>query len=158
MKLTIELLATWFRLGHLKPAPGTWGTLGGIPVVLFLNLLSPIGYMVGAGLFMLFATLVAEFYERQVEGHDRSEVVIDEVAGFAIAMTWLPLTWQAWLGAFVVFRILDALKPPPLSWIDQKIKGGLGVVADDIAAGIITNFIMQIVFVQTAWLGYQLAS
>jgi len=114
--------------------------------------------MVAAGLFMLFAVLVAEFYERQVDGHDRSEVVIDEVAGFVIAMTWLPLTWQSWLGAFVPFRLLDALKPPPLSWMDEKIKGGLGVVADDIAAGIMTNFVLQIVFVQTAWLGYQLAS
>lgn len=158
MKFTVEILATWFGLGWLKPAPGTWGTLGAIPLVLLFSLLNPVGYMVAAGLFMLFSVLVAEFYERQVEGHDRSEVVIDEVAGFVIAMTWLPLTWQSWLAAFVLFRVLDALKPPPLSWMDEKIKGGLGVVADDIAAGIMTNFVLQIVFVQTTWLGYQLAS
>jgi phosphatidylglycerophosphatase A len=157
MKRLSEILATWFYLGHLRPGPGTWGTLGAIPLILLLRLLGPISYLVGVMLLTIAAMLVAQAYEYFFSGHDRSEVVIDEVAGFAIAMTWLPATWQAWAAGFILFRVFDIFKPPPIGWLDRQIKGGIGVVADDVAAGVVVNVILQIVFVQTTWLGYQLA-
>lgn len=154
----IEVLATWFYLGHLRPAPGTWGTLGAIPLILLLRELGAMFYLGGVLLLVAVAIAVAQIYEQTHGDHDRAEIVIDEVAGFAVAMTWLPSTWQAWVGSFILFRLLDALKPPPIRWLDRRIPGGVGVVADDLAAGIVTNFCLQIVFVQTSWLGYQLAT
>ena len=158
MAMIIDALATWFYLGRLKPGPGTWGTLGAIPLVLLLQSLGPMGYLAGVLVLTIFAILIASFYERAHQGHDHAEVVIDEVAGFAITMTWLPMTWQAWVAGFFLFRMIDVFKPPPIGWLDQKIPGGLGVVADDIGAGILANMVLQIVFVQTGWLGYQFAS
>lgn len=152
----IQLSATWFGLGYLKPAPGTWGTLGAIPLAALLMRLSPVAYMAVTILFAALAIFIAHLYEKQVEGHDASEIVIDEVAGFLVTMAWLPLTWQSFLLGFVVFRVLDAVKPPPISWADRRIRGGVGVVADDLIAGILANAVLQFLFVQTSWLGYQL--
>ncbi len=156
MPKLIDALATWFYLGRLKPGPGTWGTLGAIPVVLALQLFGPMGYLVGALVFAVVAILVATLYERFHDGHDHSEVVIDEVVGFVITMTWLPHTWQAWVAGFLLFRLIDIVKPPPIRQLDLKIPGGLGVVADDIGAGIAANIILQIIFTNTSWLGHQL--
>jgi phosphatidylglycerophosphatase A len=82
--------------------------------------------------------------------------VIDEVIGFLITMTWLPMTWQAYLAGFLLFRVLDIFKPFPIGYLDEKVPGGLGVVADDVAAGMIANIILQVVLVKTAWLGMQI--
>lgn len=151
----IEILATWFYLGKLKPGPGTWGTLGAAPLILILGQLGGFFYLVTTVFFMVFAMVVAELYERRAQVHDSSEIVIDEVVGFMVAMTWLPQTWQAWVMGFFLFRFLDILKPPPISWLDRQVKGGVGVVADDVAAGILVNMIMQVVFTHTNWLGIQ---
>lgn len=154
----IRLLATWFYLGKLRPGPGTWGTLGATPLVWLLAQWGAIPYMAATAVFSTVAMVVAHLYEKVEGGHDRSEVVIDEVAGFLVAMTWLPFTWQAWLLGFLLFRALDIFKPPPIRWVDRKVPGGVGVVADDLVAGILTNAVLQFVFVQTPWLGYQLNS
>jgi phosphatidylglycerophosphatase A len=85
--------------------------------------------------------------------HDPGEIVIDEVIGYVIAATWLPLTWQTFVAAFVVFRLFDIWKPFPIRQIDQKAKGGLGTVLDDVAAGIAANMVLQFVYAQTGLLG-----
>ena len=87
--------------------------------------------------------------------HDSKEIVIDEVAGFLITMTWLPMTWQSVVIGFILFRFFDIVKPPPIRQLDKKIQGGVGVMIDDIAAGIISNFILQILFTYTLILGSQ---
>ncbi|MES2856142.1 MAG: phosphatidylglycerophosphatase A [Bdellovibrionota bacterium] len=153
-KRIIEALATGFYLGKIPFMPGTWGTLAGIPAVLLLaQLNSDIGYMVGVVVLILVASFVAELYEREHGGHDPGEIVIDEVAGYAVAMTMLPQTWQAYLAAFIVFRIIDIFKPYPINRIDQRVKGGLGTVLDDVAAGLVANVILQIIYTKTNWLG-----
>lgn len=136
--------------------PGTWGTLWGIPAAwLFMRGGAYFYFLASLGL-LFFAVLVAELYERVTDRHDPSEVVIDEVTGYVVAMTWLPSTWQAFLGAFLVFRFFDILKPFPISDLDRKIPGGLGTVLDDVAAGLVSNIVLQIVYMQTAWLGVRL--
>jgi phosphatidylglycerophosphatase A len=75
------------------------------------------------------------------------------VVGYVIAMTWLPLTWQSFLAAFVVFRFFDILKPGPIRRIDQRVKGGLGTVLDDVAAGLVSSVILQVLLRETHWLG-----
>lgn len=158
MNRTIEILATWFYLGRLPKAPGTWGTLGAVPLVLLLARAGAISYLILALVVVLVAVFVAQAYESKSDEHDASEIVIDEVAGYVVAAAWLPLTWQTLVGSFVLFRLLDAFKPPPINWIDQRIKGGVGVVADDLVAGMITNVILQVIFTQTNWLGLQLST
>lgn len=151
----VILLATFFGAGRLPKSPGTWGTLATIPLWYLLAQFSIFTYMIVVVLMTVLAMVVAQFYENITQRHDSKEVVIDEVVGFLVAMTWLPITWQSLLAGFVLFRFFDILKPPPIKQLDQNIKGGTGVVIDDLAAGIICNIILQIVYTQTSWLGAQ---
>lgn len=149
----VECLATGFYIGKIPRAPGTFGTLLGIPVVLALKLLPPVAYLFATLGLVVVAILVAQLYEAVTEQHDLGEVVIDEIVGYAIAMTWLPATVPFFIAAFVVFRFFDIVKPPPIRQLDEKIGGGLGTILDDVAAGLVTNVLLQIVFVKTNWLG-----
>ena len=153
----IEGLATWGYLGKSPYAPGTVGTVGAIPVVVGMFFLPPILYLVMAFVLTLLAIWISSAHERNLGVHDSREIVIDEVVGYVIAMTWLPHTWQSLLAAFLLFRFLDALKPYPISVLDRKIEGGFGVVMDDVAAGLVTNIALQYVYTNTDWLGIQLA-
>jgi phosphatidylglycerophosphatase A len=112
--------------------------------------------MAAAAILMVFAIVIAQFYEDFNGRHDAKEVVIDEIVGFVITMTWLPLTWQAFLVGFVLFRALDIFKPFPIGLLDQRVKGGIGVVVDDVAAGIIANVVLQVLYTQTDILGVRL--
>ncbi|MCB0341265.1 MAG: phosphatidylglycerophosphatase A [Pseudobdellovibrionaceae bacterium] len=155
-KALIEFVATWFYLGRISKAPGTVGTLGALPFVWMAVQVGSLGYMIVTFILTLSAIFVADLYEVEMGVHDSKHVVIDEVVGYFIAMTWLPMTWQSFLAAFLLFRFFDILKPFPIGILDKKVKGGLGVVVDDVAAGLITNILLQIVFTKTNWLGYQL--
>lgn len=125
-------------------APGTFGTIATLPLWYILSHnLSPIPYMMAVFALVIGAMAICEMYERQVPGHDNSEVVIDEVVGFLITMTWVPETWKSALVGFILFRILDITKPFPISYLDKRVKGGVGVVIDDIAAGILASIILQ---------------
>lgn len=149
IKRGVSLFVTWFGCGRVPWAPGTFGTLGAIPLVWAFAQLNPVGYMIAT-----FSVVVAGIFTSQMyldfnpSIEDPGEIVIDEVAGFLITMTWLPFTWQWLLLGFILFRALDILKPPPISYIDQKIKGGIGVVADDVLAGIIASVILQVAYAQ----------
>ena len=152
-KQVLEALATGFYLGKIPKAPGTFGTLLGIPLAWFMAVsLSPVGYMIGVLVILLISIYIAEMHERETNSHDPKEIVIDEVVGYLIAMTWLPLNWKSFLAAFVVFRFFDILKPGPIRAIDQRVKGGLGTILDDVAAGLVTSVILQIVLKETDWL------
>lgn len=147
MKTLVELLAHWFGLGRLPFSPGTFGTIGAIPVVFALAWLGPIPYMIGTLVFIVVAVVVAQAYEGFHRQHDAQQIVIDEVAGFLVSMTWVPLTWPMLLAGFILFRALDILKPGPIGYLDRKIEGGLGTVIDDVAAGLVVNVLLQF------WLG-----
>ena len=154
-KLVI-LLATFFGSGKLPKSPGTWGTLATIPLwYLLAKNLHVVTYMIVTLLLCVAAILIAQAYENMTSTHDSKEIVIDEVVGFLITMTWLPMTWQSLVAGFVLFRIIDIAKPPPIRQLDQKVKGGVGVVIDDIAAGVVCNIILQMVYTYTPWLGAQ---
>lgn len=152
----VEILATGFYAGKIKPAPGTWGTIVAIPIAVGLAWMTrfvPLAYLALSIASVFVASIIAELHERNSGAHDPGEIVVDEIVGYLIAAAWLPFTWQTFVAAFVAFRFFDILKPFPISYIDRKIEGGLGTVLDDVAAGIIANVILQIVYTQTAWLG-----
>lgn len=142
-----HLVATVGHVGHLRPAPGTWGSLAALPLAWALHAL--------AGPWLLVLAALAAFAAgwwataRETAGQDDpdpSEIVIDEVAGqwiaflpVSIGAVWAgaPLTalWPGWIAAFVLFRLFDILKP---GWVGRADRRGdaLGVMLDDVVAGI----------------------
>ncbi len=152
----IKKIVTFFGAGLSPIAPGTMGTLATIPIAALLIWLGPLWHMALTLLLTPFAIWACEMYERNKNGHDHPEVVIDEVVGFLITMVWMPLTWQSLLVGFVLFRFFDILKPWPIGWLDKNIPGGAGVVIDDVAAGLVANLLMQMILTKTAWLGVQI--
>ncbi|MBO9665290.1 MAG: phosphatidylglycerophosphatase A [Bdellovibrio sp.] len=156
MRNFLKKLATFFGVGLSPKAPGTVATVVTIPLVLLLNLAGPVVYMIATVVLFAVGILAAQAYETDMGGHDHSEIVIDEVVGFLITMVWMPMTWQAILIGFVLFRLLDITKPLFIGYLDKKIQGGLGVMADDVAAGIVASLIMQLLFTHTNWLGSQI--
>lgn len=151
-------IALFFGVGKAPKAPGTWATLATVPLALLVNWAGPFWAMATAVLLLPLSIVAAEIYEQVHQSHDSKEIVIDEVLGFLITMTWLPITWQSYFLGFFLFRLLDILKPFPIGYLDKKVRGGLGVVIDDVVAGIIANIILQIIYTQTNWLGSQITT
>ena len=132
----IIFLATGAYSGYSPFAPGTAGTLVAIPLFPLMAALGPLW-----GALLLIAGTGAAIYvsseaARIMGEKDPSAIVVDEIAGFAFAVYLLPLTAANLILAFIFFRIFDILKPFPADWADKNLGGGLGIVADDVAAGI----------------------
>ena len=135
------LLATWFGTGLIAKAPGTWGSLAAIPFALLICLtLSLKAFVAAIVILTILGYWSAARFEKETESHDNKMIVIDEVAGQWIAL--LPVFYMGEFGflwiafAFIMFRAFDIIKPWPVSWADKKLGGALGVMADDIIAGI----------------------
>ncbi|MBM7555871.1 phosphatidylglycerophosphatase A [Halanaerobacter jeridensis] len=141
----IKFLATGFYSGLSPVAPGTAGTLLGV-VLLYLsfkiNLISQVDFPL-AFLVVLSSVIIAQLaQERIYQEKDASEIVIDELAGYCLAMYLLPINML--IPAFVLFRIFDILKPQPIDKLEQ-FRGGLGVVMDDLGAGAITAVLLHFI-------------
>jgi phosphatidylglycerophosphatase A len=129
------ILAAWGPCGFTPMAPGTAGTLGAIPLAWAVSRLEPLATWSFLVAFLALATYAATRAGRYWQVVDAPPIVIDEVMGYLVALAFLPFTWQTALAAFVLFRIFDVLKPWPASALDRW-KTGLGVVLDDVAAGL----------------------
>lgn len=151
-------LATLFGIGKVSKAPGTIATLATIPIWYLLAQSGPLVYLAITFLLVPVGIWAAQTYEDHKQSHDAKEIVIDEVVGFLITMAWVPLTWQSAVFGFCLFRFFDIVKPPPIRQLDKKIPGGFGVMVDDIAAGIISSVLMQLIYNQTNWLGMQIST
>ena len=156
MKNILLLIATFFNIGKVSKAPGTVATFATIPLWWALSQTGPVVYMIVTILLIPLGIMAAQAYEAQSDVHDSKEIVIDEVVGFLITMVWLPMTWQALVLGFILFRFLDIVKPPPIRQLDKHVKGGVGVMVDDIAAGVIASMVLQFIYTQTSWLGSQI--
>lgn len=144
LRIPIEFVATGGYLGRLPKAPGTWGTIAAIPLSVFLNSFGPTVYLAATLMLIGLAIIAAQSYETLHGGHDSKEIVIDEIVGYLVAVVFLPVTWFWLLAGFALFRFFDILKPYPISYLDRNVKGGLGVVVDDLAAGLVSSLILQI--------------
>jgi len=129
-------LASNAGLGYSPIVSGTVGTIAGLPVFFLLAGLSAPLY--GLAWLILFAVAVwaSEQAGRIYGVADDGRIVIDELAGYLVTVAFLPFTWWNALLGFFWFRVFDILKPPPVNWIDQKMKNGFGVVLDDVLAGV----------------------
>ena len=138
-------IATGCFSGYLPKAPGTWGSLVGLLLFFLLHTLSLEIYLaVLAGLFLI-GTFAAGEAEKIVDHKDPGLVVIDEIVGMLITMIAIPATPMAMGLGFILFRIFDIWKPFPVNFIDQRFHGGLGIMLDDVMAGIYSLIILQLV-------------
>ena len=96
-------------------------------------------------LFILVAVWIANGAEKLLGEKDPGSVVIDEIAGMAVTLAGLPFNFDTALMGFIIFRILDILKPFPIRNLDKRISGGVGIVLDDVVAGIFANLLLRIV-------------
>ncbi len=144
MKRFIVLSASWFGAGFSPFASGTVGTLGAIPFYLALARLSLPLYLVTLVAFFFFSCWVAGHAEEIFGQKDSGIIVIDEVIGYFITMTAVPVSWQSVAAGFLLFRFFDIAKIPPARFFDRKVKNGYGVVLDDVVAGLYACMILHI--------------
>jgi phosphatidylglycerophosphatase A len=145
MKHFILILATVFGVGYSPVASGTLGTLVAIPVYYFLsNIPSPIYEITLIG-FFFFSVWISENGEIFFGKKDDKKIVIDEIMGFLITMLWVHKTVPFIIIGFFLFRFFDILKPFPIRRVETKLKGGYGVVLDDVMAGIYANIVLQVI-------------
>ena len=138
------LLAQGCGLGFSPVAPGTLGTVVAIPLVCLQFIWSTRAFLVFVLLFVVSAVYVVTVAEKQMDRTDDPSIVIDEMAGFLIAMACIPLTVWSILAGFLLFRVFDIFKPFPVKTVERKVPGGLGIVGDDLVAGLMTNAVLQL--------------
>ena len=143
-KIFITLAATGFGSGYAPLAPGTAGTLVGIPLYLVFSAMSWPLWLITIIAFACFAWYVSEEAEKLFGQKDARRIVIDEIAGFQWSLFLIaPTVLHAVLG-FFLFRLFDIVKPFPARLFQDRLPGGLGVVADDLAAGVYANGVLQL--------------
>jgi len=141
----VLFLATGFYIGNLPIAPGTFGTILGLPLCFVLaGLKFPLA-VVCTMLFIVFAVWIANDAEKLLKKKDPGCIVIDEIAGMAVTLVGLPFNLTTALIGFIIFRILDISKPFPIRALDKRVAGGVGIVIDDVAAGIFANLLLRVI-------------
>ncbi len=142
----ILFFATGCYAGKIPYAPGTFGTFVAIPFVWVLTLMAPSLAAFYAISLILFAIYVADRAETILGEKDPPCVVIDEIAGYVVAMTVVPITILSVLLGFLIFRFFDIIKLPPTKYFENNFIGGAGIVLDDIAAGILTAVVLRFLY------------
>jgi phosphatidylglycerophosphatase A len=150
MRKPVHLLAFGFGSGLLPKAPGTYGTLVGIPIYLLLQPLSLVLYILFVLLAFVAGVWICQRASDDLGVHDHSGIVWDEIVGYLVGMLFAPPGWVWIVVGFLFFRLFDILKPWPILWIDQRVKGGLGIMLDDLLAGLFTAAVIYL-FNLTGW-------
>ena len=130
--------------GRTPLAPGTAGTVVGVLLYLLLKDLGPVWYCCVYTAIAAFGSLAAGRADTILGTKDNPTIVIDEIAGFLVAMFLVPFTWRTVAAGFILFRVFDIVKPWPLKRV-QDIPGGVGVMLDDLGAAVYTNVVLQVV-------------
>ena len=142
----IHFLALGFGSGLLPKAPGTFGTLAAIPLYLLLAPSSVSIYLVSVIVMSIAGIYICGQAAKDACVHDHGAIVWDEIVGFLITMFMIPLSWKSVIVGFILFRIFDIFKPWPISFIDKNVHGGLGIMLDDIIAGLAALACMHLIF------------
>jgi phosphatidylglycerophosphatase A len=143
LKDPVVLIAVGFGSGLAPKAPGTAGTLVAIPLFMLLQPMPLISYLLITTCLFIAGIWICTYAAEKLGVHDHPSIVIDEIVGYLITMIAAPEGWLVMLVGFVLFRLFDALKPWPISWFDRNINGGLGIMLDDVVAGIAALVIIQ---------------
>jgi len=140
----VQFLAFGFGSGLSPRAPGTMGTLVAVPLYLLAVQLDLALYTVFVLAALVLGIWLCGRASRQLNVHDHPGIVWDEFVGFWITLWAIPAEWLWIVLGFVVFRILDIVKPWPISFLDRRVKGGWGIMVDDIVAGVMACLTLHI--------------
>jgi len=139
-------VAFGFGSGLIPKAPGSWGSLVGLAIyILAVQVAGMEPFYFDAIIVIAFAAgvFICDRVARELGVHDHGGIVWDEIVGIWLVLVALPVGWYWPLIAFALFRLFDILKPWPIVWVDQKVKGGLGIMLDDVVAAIPAWVILQ---------------
>jgi len=136
LRSPVHLFSFGFGAGLSPIAPGTVGTLIAIPIFLILTTFSSLIYLLFVTILFFMGCWASAQTADALGVHDHSGIVIDEIVGYLITMIFVPVTWYWVLLGFLLFRLFDIWKPWPVSIADQKLKGGLGIMLDDVLAAL----------------------
>ena len=138
-------MATGFLVGTVPFAPGTFGSLLGLPLCFLLSRLNLLQSVICIVIFILFAIGIASAAEKIIKQKDPGQIVIDEIAGLMVTFAGVPFNLKTVLVGFVIFRVFDILKPFPIRALERRVAGGSGIVLDDVLAGIYGNLTIRFV-------------
>jgi phosphatidylglycerophosphatase A len=143
MDTLLKYVATLGIIGYIPLAPGTFGTLCAFALFIIVK---PSLYFHLALLALIIPVGIISSHsaEKSLKMKDSSHIVIDEFCGYLLSVLFLPFSFSCAVSAFFLFRVFDILKPFPIRWIERTFAGGTGVMADDMAAALYTNIILQI--------------
>ena len=144
MDRLLMFIATGAGSGYLPKAPGTWGTLVGLLLWWPLAGLSLTAYLATVAVLCIVGVASAGAAEKILDRGDPGVVVIDEIVGVLIALAAVPLHPVAALAGFALFRLFDIAKPFPVGWVDRHLHGGLGIMLDDVAAGLYALLVLHL--------------
>ncbi|HHX8299849.1 TPA: phosphatidylglycerophosphatase A [Vibrio diabolicus] len=153
-----HLLATGFGSGLSPFIPGTMGTLAAVPFFLLLAQLPFTAYVIVVLISCVIGIQICQVTSADMKVHDHGSIVWDEFAGFWITMGIvpalnIPLTeWKWLLTGFILFRFFDIVKPWPIGWLDKRVHGGLGIMVDDIVAGVMAGVALFLVAKYAGWM------
>jgi phosphatidylglycerophosphatase A len=146
LKHPVVLIALGFGSGLAPIAPGTAGTLVAIPFYLAMQSLPLTVYAAVTLTCALIGIGICGYAAKRLGVHDHPAIVFDEIVGFFITMFAAPPGLLMLLAGFVLFRLFDALKPWPISWIDRNVHGGFGIMFDDVIAGVMSLAVLQLAY------------
>ena len=141
----VLFVATGFFVGTVPFAPGTFGSIIGLPICFLISRLDILIAVICTILFILFAIWMAAAAEKVLKKKDAGEIVIDELAGLIVTFIGIPFTLKNVIIGFIIFRAFDILKPFPIRFLENKVAGGPGIVLDDVLAGLCGNLILRLV-------------
>lgn len=135
-------IATFLGLGFSPWAPGTAGTVGAVVLYYLLSRLSMLPYLLVTLVVTLMGAWAADWVGKELGKEDSPQIVIDEVAGFLIAMVGVSFDWKLVIIGFLFFRLFDIWKPFPIRWSEKGFPGGWGVMIDDLIAGLYARLVL----------------
>jgi phosphatidylglycerophosphatase A len=148
MRQLVIFIATGAWTGYMPFAPGTFGSIVGLLIgyLCFAPLWrrSPVACLMVFAIVFVLACWIAGSAEKVLGEHDSSKIVLDEVLGMVATMFMNPTGWISLVAGFALFRLFDIIKPFPASYIDRRVRGGAGVMLDDMAAAIYANLVLQV--------------
>jgi phosphatidylglycerophosphatase A len=139
-----KIIGSVFYIGYLPVAPGTLGSLAALILCYFLRH-NPLIMGIAIVVVIVLGLLTAKRMEELFNEKDPGEIVIDEFAGMLVSLYLLPFSMGYVVSGFLLFRFFDIVKPKPIREF-EKLDGSIGIMADDLIAGVYTNFILQIVY------------
>ena len=141
-KFLTKIIGTFFFVGYLPLIPGTFGSLAGILIYYFIKNNLTV-YLITTLILIVLGFITSQNLERDSQKRDPSCIVIDEVSGMLLSLLFIPFNLKLVIIGFLLFRLFDTLKPYPAGRL-EKLRGGLGIMSDDLIAGLYTNFVLQV--------------